>query len=55
MATDKRERQRANRAERQAADAKVMRRARFFARARKYGGYALLIIIALLLVTFLTS
>ena len=54
MATDKRERQRANRAEKQAAEAKVQRRHHYFALVKKYGGYALLIIIALVLITFLT-
>lgn len=54
MATDKRERQRANRAEKQAAEAKVQRRKHYFALAKKYGGYALLIIIALVLITFLS-
>ena len=54
MATDKRERQRANRAEKQAAEAKVQRRHHYFALAKKYGGYALLIVIALVLITFLT-
>ena len=51
MATDKRERQRANRAEKQAAEAKVQRRQHYFVLAKKYGGYALLIIIALVLIT----
>ena len=51
MATDKRERQRANRAEKQAAEAKVQRRQHYFALAKKYGGYALLIVIGLMLVT----
>ena len=54
MATDKRDRQRANRAEKQAAEAKVQRRQHYFALAKKYGGYALLIIIALVLVTILS-
>ena len=54
MATDKRERQRANRAEKQAAEAKVQRRQHYFALAKKYGGYALLIIIALVLITILS-
>jgi len=54
MATDKRERQRANRAEKQAAEAKVQRRKHYFALAKKYGGYALLIIIALVLITILS-
>ncbi len=55
MATDKRERQRANRAEKQAAEAKKQRRASTFALIKKYGGYALLVVIALILFTFLTS
>jgi hypothetical protein len=54
MATDKRERQRANRAEKQAAQAKIQRRKQFFALAKKYGGYALLIVIALILITLIS-
>jgi hypothetical protein len=54
MATDKRERQRANRAEKRAAEAKIQRRKRYFALAKKYGGYALLIVIALILITILS-
>ena len=54
MATDKRDRQRANRAEKQAAEAKVARRRHIFALVKKYAGYAALIIIALLIITFLT-
>lgn len=55
MATDKRDRQRANRAEKQKADAKVKRRQHYFALAKKYGLYALLIVIGLLVITFVTS
>jgi hypothetical protein len=55
MATDKRERQRANRAEKQAVEAKKQRRSNTFALIKKYGGYALLVVIALILFTFLTS
>ena len=54
MATDKRERQRANRAEKQAAEAKVQRRKHYFALAKKYGGYALLIVVALVLISILS-
>ena len=54
MATDKRERQRANRAEKQAAEAKVQRRKHYFALAKKYGGYVLLIVIALVLISILS-
>jgi hypothetical protein len=54
MATDKRERQRANRAEKKAAEAKVQRRQNYFGLAKKYGGYALLIVIALVLITVLS-
>jgi len=53
MATDKRERQRALRAEKKAAEAKVKRRQHLFAMAKKYAGYAALIVIALLVITFL--
>jgi hypothetical protein len=52
MATDKRDRQRANRAEKQAAEAKIARRQRIFALVRKYAGYAALIVIALLIITY---
>ena len=55
MATDKRDRQRANRAEKQKADAKVQRRKHYIALAKRYGLYALLIVIALLVITFLTN
>jgi cell division septal protein FtsQ len=55
MATDKRQRQRANRAEKQAAEAKQKRRAATFALIKKYGGYALLVVVALILFTLLTS
>ena len=54
MATDKRERQRANRAEKQAAEAKVQRRKHYFALAKKYGGYALLIVVGLVLISILS-
>ena len=54
MATDKRERQRANRAEKRAAEAKIQRRKHYCALAKKYGGYALLIVIALILITILS-
>ena len=55
MATDKRDRQRANRAEKQKAEAKVDRRKHYFALAKKYGLYALLIVVALLVITFVTT
>ena len=55
MATDKRERQRANRAEKQAAEAKVKRRQRVIALTKKYAGYALLIAFALIVITILTG
>ncbi len=54
MATDKRDRQRANRAEKQAAEAKVKRRQHIFSLVKKYAGYAALIVIALLIITYLT-
>ncbi|MEA3501129.1 MAG: hypothetical protein U9R47_00005 [Actinomycetota bacterium] len=54
MATDKRDRQRANRAEKQAAEAKVKRRQHILSLVKKYAGYALLIVIALFLITYLT-
>lgn len=54
MATDKRDRQRANRAEKQAAEAKVARRQNIFALVKKYAKYAALVVVALLIITFLT-
>jgi putative copper export protein len=53
MATDKRERQRAARAEKQAAEAKVKRRQDALAIVKRYAGYAALIVIALLVITFI--
>lgn len=54
MATDKRDRQRANRAEKQAAEAKTKRRQHILALVKKYAGYAVFIVIALLIITYLT-
>lgn len=54
MATDKRDRQRANRAEKQAAEAKVARRRHILTLVKKYAVYAALIIIALLVITYVT-
>lgn len=54
MGTEKRDRQRANRAERKAAEAKVQKRERVFALVKRYAGYALLIIIALLVITYIS-
>ncbi len=54
MATDKRDRQRANRAEKQAAEAKAARRQNIFALVKKYARYAAFIVVALLIITFLT-
>ena len=42
MATDKRDRQRANREAKQAQQEKAAKRARLFGQIKKYGGYALL-------------
>jgi len=53
MATDKRERQRAHRAEKQAAEAKAKRRHDTLAIVKRYAGYALLVVIALLVITYL--
>jgi len=55
MATDKRERQRAHRAEKQAAEAKAKRRKDTLAIIKRYAGYAALIVIALLLITYFGS
>lgn len=54
MATEKRDRQRANRAEKQAAEAKIERRQHIFALVKKYAGYAVFIVITLVVITFLT-
>ena len=54
MATDKRERQRANREEKKAAQAKAERRKRAFERIRRWAIYAILIAAALLAFTLLT-
>ena len=48
MATDKRDRQRANREEKKAAEAKAKRRQDAFARIRKWAIYGLLIAAAFL-------
>jgi hypothetical protein len=52
MATDKRDRQRANRAEKQAAEAKVKRRRDILAIVKRYALYALLIVVALVAIAF---
>jgi hypothetical protein len=54
MATDKRDRQRANRAEKQAAENKIKRRQHVFSLIKRYAGYAVFIVVALLIITFLT-
>ena len=53
MATDKRERQRANRDEKKAAEAKKKRRQDAFALIKKWSIYAVLMVGTLLAVTFL--
>lgn len=53
MATDKRERQRANREEKKAAEAKTKRRKEAFAVVKKWTIYGVLLVVALLVVTFL--
>ncbi len=55
MATDKRERQRALRAEKKAAEAKAKRRHDTLAIVKRYAMYAVLIVIALLVITFIGS
>jgi len=55
MATDKRERQRALRAEKKAAEAKAKRRRDIMAIVKRYAGYAAIIVIALLVITFIGS
>jgi hypothetical protein len=54
MATDKRDRQRANRAEKQAAEAKVKRRRDILAIVKRYALYALLIAVALVAITLIS-
>ncbi len=53
MATDKRERQRALRAEKKAAEAKAKRRHDLLVKIKRYAGYAVLFAIALIIITFL--
>ena len=55
MATDKRERQRANREEKKAAEEKAAKRQKRFDQAKRYGFYAAIFIIALVALTLLTS
>ena len=52
MATDKRDRQRANRAEKQAAEAKRQRRRRAIDLAKKWAIWGLLIVAAVLIASF---
>lgn len=53
MATDKRERQRARREEKKAAEAKVRRRQEAFATIKKWAIYGLAAVALLLAITFL--
>lgn len=53
MATDKRDRQRANREEKRAAEAKKKRRSNAFALAKKWAVYGLLIIAAFIILNLL--
>ena len=53
MATDKRARQRANREEKKAAEAKAKRRQETFATVKKWTIYAVVIVAILLVTTFL--
>ena len=55
MATDKRERQRANREEKKAAEAKRKRRSDAFARIKKWAIYGLLLLAAFLIISFLLN
>lgn len=52
MATDKRERQRANREEKKAAEAKVKRRRDAFALIKKWAIYGLLLVAVVLIISF---
>ena len=53
MATDKRDRQRANRQEKKAAEAKVQRRKDALALIKKWTIYGVLLVGSLLIITFL--
>jgi hypothetical protein len=53
MATEKRERQRANRAEKQAAESKAKRRRDTWGIVKRYAIYAVVIVVALLVIAFL--
>ena len=55
MATDKRERQRANRAEKQAQEAKVARRQKIFTRGRRILIWVLVIVAILLVSSWLAG
>ncbi len=55
MATDKRERQRALRAEKKAAEAKAKKRRDMLAIVKRYAVYAVIIVIALLVITLIGS
>jgi hypothetical protein len=54
MASEKRDRQRANRAEKQAAESKAKRRSDRFDIVKRYAVYAILIVVALLVIAFLS-
>ena len=55
MATDKRERQRQNREEKKAAEAKAAKRKRRFDLAKRYGLYALIFIIAIVVLRIIAG
>jgi hypothetical protein len=55
MATDKRDRQRANREAKKAEEAKAAKRKHVIGQIKRYGGYAVLFIGALLALRFFTG
>ncbi len=55
MATDKRDRQRANREVKKAEQAKAAKRKRRFDQIKKFGGYALLFVISIVILRIFTG
>lgn len=55
MATDKRDRQRANRDEKKAQQAKVDKRKRLFARVKKYALYVLLFVASIVILRLIAG
>jgi len=55
MATDKRDRQRANREVKKAKRAKVDKRQRLFARVKKYSFYALIFVVSIVILRIIAG